>query len=521
MSGFRTIWIIGVLLGAMSATPRIAAAQTPSADVQQRVDTLEARIRELEQRLALARGLPATAQSPPTLPPVVDGAPLLVVSAVTTSSPVAAPPTLAAIESEIEQLDQQIRVVARRLELDREQAAERAKTTPAVAAGREGFTIRSADGGFQLRLRGYVQSDGRFYADDEAEQGADTFVLRRVRPILEGTLFRNFDVRLTPDFGGGTTVLQDAYVDLRFTPSVKVRAGKFKTPFGLERLVSATELLFVERALPTAVAPNRDVGVLLYGDVVKGRLNYTAGVVNGVSDGASGDADDRDGKDAVARLFALPFSGTRHERLRGLGIGVAGTSGTQRGSLVAPNLPVFRTNGQIVFARYRLDGTVEGTTVSNGSHWRASPQGYYYSGPFGVLAEYVFSSQRVRRAAETARLGTRAWQVATSYVLTGEDSSYRGVLPRSVFDPSAGSWGAFEVTARVNQLTLDADAFPEFANPAIAARDARAWGVGANWYLNRAVKLTVDFEETHFQGGAASGARATERDVLTRIQVGY
>ncbi len=521
MPGRRTIWIIGLLLGAISGHPGNAAAQAPAPDVQQRVEALEARIRELEQQLASARGVPGSTPAPVALPTVASLAPVLAMAAVTNSSPAAPLPTLETLASEIDQLDQRIRIVGRQLELDREQATERAKTTPAVVAGREGFTLRSADGAFQLRLRGYVQSDGRFYAADDGEQGTDTFVLRRVRPIIEGTLFKNFDVRLTPDFGGGTTVLQDAFVDLRFSPVAKIRAGKFKTPFGLERLASATDLLFVERALPTAVAPNRDLGVLLYGDLFARTLNYTVGVVNGVADGASADTDDRDGKDAVARLFALPFKESRHERLQGLGIGFAGTSGTRRGTLVGPNMPIFRTNGQLVFARYRLDGTADGTTVSDGSHWRASPQGYYYTGPFGVLAEYVFSSQRVRRAAETARLDTRSWQVAASYVLTGEDSSYRGVTPRSAFDPSSGSWGAFELTARVNQLTLDDDAFPVFANPETAARDARAWGAGINWYLNRAVKLTADFEETHFRGGAAFGARETERDLLTRIQVGY
>ena len=182
----------------------------------------------------------------------------------------------------------------------------------------------------------------------------------------------------------------------------------------------------------------------------------------------------------MARLFALPFKESRHERLRGLGIGVR--RHVRHAAWHAWSRQTCRSSGPTVRScspGIAWTAPAAGTTVSDGSHWRASPQGYYYTGPFGVLAEYVFSSQRVRRAAETARLGTRAWQVATSYVLTGEDSSYRGVTPRSAFDPSSGSWGAFELTARVNQLTLDDDAFPVFANPATAARDARAWGVGA------------------------------------------
>ena len=72
-----------------------------------------------------------------------------------------------------------------------------------------------------------------------------------------------------PDFGGGTTVLQDAYLDLKFSPAFKLRTGKFKSPLGLERLASALDIPFVERAYPTSIVANRDIGVLLFGDVAK------------------------------------------------------------------------------------------------------------------------------------------------------------------------------------------------------------------------------------------------------------
>src|SRR5688572_30855207 len=104
----------------------------------------------------------------------------------------------------------------------------RRKPVPAIAAGRDGFQLRSADGNFTLRLRGLIHSDGRFFANDAADTGTDTFLMRRVRPIVEATLFKNFDFRLMPDFGDGRTVVQDAYLDLRFATGIKVRAGKFK-----------------------------------------------------------------------------------------------------------------------------------------------------------------------------------------------------------------------------------------------------------------------------------------------------
>ena len=44
--------------------------------------------------------------------------------------------------------------------------------------------------------------------------------------------------------------------------------------------------------------------------------------------------------------------------------------------------------------------------------------------------------------------------------LTGENASYKGLIPSSPFDPFKRTWGAFEVAARYNEIDLDTDAFP-------------------------------------------------------------
>jgi phosphate-selective porin OprO and OprP len=470
-----------------------------------RIEVLAAELRALERTLSARAEADAAAGAPrpdPAAPTPVPGN--------------------AAIAEALHELDQKIRILERKIELDQEKQAEAAKTAPVTGAGRDGFQLRSADGAYQLRFRTLVHADSRAYLDDTAEQGADTFVLRRVRPIIDATVFKYFDVRLTPDFGGGTTVIQDAYVDMRFAPFAKVRAGKQKQPFGLERLVSASNLPFIERALPTAVAGNRDIGAMLYGDLFKNRLSYWAGVFNGVVDGGSADLDDRDGKDAVARVMVQPFRGSSHQRFEGLGIGLAGSYGSQDGALLAPGLPAYRTPGQLVFFRYRADGTDAGTVVADGTRYRISAQGYFYSGRLGVLGEQVYSSQAVRREATSGRMGTNSWQLLGTWVLTGERASYTGVIPRHAFEPSAGNLGAFELTARYHELSADREAFPVFANPANAARTARAWATGLNWYVNRSVKLSADYEQTQFRGGAANGGdRSTEHDILTRVQFGF
>ena len=160
----------------------------------------------------------------------------------------------------------------------------------------------------------------------------------------------------------------------------------------------------------------------------------------------------------------------------------------------------------------------------DGGHTRYSPQFTYYWGPFGAMGEYVRSSTDVRRLGATEQFENDAWQLALHYVLTGENASYRGVVPRSPFSPEHGTWGAFEIAARYHELHVDPDAFSlGFADPLVSAEDAEAWGVGVNWYMNRWLKLVLDFERTRFDGGggAVRDDRETESAILFRMQLAY
>jgi phosphate-selective porin OprO and OprP len=489
----------GLLMILLTVTA--AAAQQPS--TPSTTESTEARIRALEELVARLSASGAASATTPATGTKTDE--LAVVEA---------------LASKLEDLDQQLRVLQRKLEIEKEQATEKAKVTPTVVAGREGYAVKSADGDFQLKFRGYVQADGRFVGDSDGTSGPTNFVLRRVRPVLEATAFKLFDFKLMPDFGQGTTSLQDAYADLKFVPWLKVRAGKFKGPFGLERLESATELTFVERGTPTNIAPNR---VQAFGDLAHERISYAVGIFNGVVDGGSTDTDDHSGKDVEGRVFFLPFKKAKSETFQQLGLGVAGSDGSQRGTLTTPNLPTYKTAAQQTFFKYRSDGTATGTTFADGQHWRFGPQAYYYVGSVGFLTEYYVSSQRVRLGTKGADVQSAAWQVSGQWALTGEKESYRGIVsPRRNFDRQTGGWGGFELTARVGQQTIDDTAFPVFANPSAAARAALDSVVGVNWFVNKFVKLTGQYENINFDGGAPNGGdRSAERGVFTRVQFAF
>ena len=386
-------------------------------------------------------------------------------------------------------------------------SAEEKNPQLTISAGKGGFLLTSPDGDFQFRVRGYIQADGRFFFD-QSSSAIDTFVLRRVRPVFEGTVYKIFDFKIMPDFGLGTTVLQDAYLDARFSPMFKVRFGKAKTPFGLERLQSATDLIFIERSLATNLVPNRDLGISVYGDSEK--WSYAAGIFNGVVDLGSGDIDTGgDSKDFAGRIFVWPFAQ--------LGIGIATTAGNQDGTLVSPGLPNYRTQGQLTWFRYRIGSSVVATTLANGTRLRLSPQLTYYKGSFGILAEYVSSSQEVVNGTNAADIRNEAWNFTTHYVLTGEPAGYKGVSPESPFDPGSGSFGAWEVAFRYSRLDIDEDAFPVFADPVTSASQAENLAAGVNWYLNKNVKFMLDYDHTTFQDAGIP----TEKLIQVRFQIAW
>ena len=141
-------------------------------------------------------------------------------------------------------------------------------------------------------------------------------------------------------------------------------------------------------------------------------------------------------------------------------------------------------------------------------------------GHLGLLAEYASSSTPLVKAEVAGHVKNDAWQAAASFLLTKEKAGFSPVKPRRPFDPSNGRWGAFELAARVHQLSVDDDAFAlGFADLKKSARRATAWAVGLNWYLNRNIKYVLNYEQTSFDGGAAAGDRPKEKAVLARAQV--
>ncbi len=408
-----------------------------------------------------------------------------------------------------------------------------------VAAGPGGFTLTSNNNRWQISFRALIQADGRFWFDDTERPQINTFLIRRAQPYIEGRLPYGVSFLISPDFGGGTAILQDAYLGLDLLDALKFRIGKFRPPFGLERLQPTSNLSFVEFGLPTLLTPNRDVGAMVHGDLFSGFFGYAGGIFNGVPDNGSADLDADSQKEFAGRVYFRPLRALGTEALGRLFIGVATTFGRVSGNptnTALPNpalTPAYKTPGQIsdftyISAASGVTPSYSNTVVANGAHNRYGAYLYEAVGPFSLLGEYYISNQVVGRAGfGSIEVRNHAYQAQATFILFGADAAYDYVHVRTPVEPSAGHFGALEIAARIGHLAVDSDVFPNFASPTGSIRGATEGTFGANWYWSDNAKFVINWDHTAFQGGAktptevAAGHREDENIFLLRAQVVY
>lgn len=507
MRNFRRTTLAGVIQLALLGIPTAHAADT---------EALERRIRELESRLEK-----------------LDRAGAL------SAKPVASTPS-----PEVEKLNRKVNTLERKLEVQDEVTAGAFQKLPVFDVGDNGFRITSADKKHQVRIRGAAQADARFFTEDDNHKSTNTFDLKQARVWLEGYVFKNIYYKIMPDFAASGNILPDAYIDYAYDPSVNLLVGKFKPSISLERLQGDSDGTFLERAFPTYLASNRDVGIQVHGafakpgysaETVPGPIDsrnfitYQLAVDNGAGDDGSPNNNGGatyDSKEFVGRVFAHPFQHTGFSWLEGLGIGLAGTQGdSNKQALKNQATPIGRTT-YLDYSKVYAGGTAP---TSDGDRHRIYPQAYWYAGPFGLMGEYVVSSQRLSGTnqagqAVNVKQNNKAWQVFASYVLTGEDNAFGAVKPIQNFSPLDGRWGAWQLAARWSEIDIDNSTF-QVITPNQSASHATAWALGVNWYLNAYALVRADYEQVSFDGGAGTLAkvsdRPTEQVFATRFQLSF
>ena len=175
----------------------------------------------------------------------------------------------------------------------------------------DGFTLRSPNGHFlmtpHLRLQtiyvGVLASKGT--ADNGVAPDQSGFTLTHAEVILEGHIWtRLLAYRLQLDAAESPTI-NDAFVQIGPPHRCGLRVGQFKVPYGLQRRTYSGELEFLDISAPMAAFQlDRDVGVMLVGRPLGGRLAYELAILNGAWAGRPNDNIDLA---YAAHVAAAPF----------------------------------------------------------------------------------------------------------------------------------------------------------------------------------------------------------------------
>jgi phosphate-selective porin OprO/OprP len=256
--------------------------------------------------------------------------------------------------------------------------------------------------------------------------------------------------------------------------------------------------------------------------MAKGLLNYSLSLINGTGRNTS---DTNDEKDVVARVVLTPFNASENALLKGLHFGGGITYGNQEtGRDAMRRQGKFQTAGGTAFFQFN-----EGV-YHDGERTRYGAELAWIVGPFSLKGEWMgmeLDDLYVTRGGSKDDFSIDGSYVSLSYIVTGEsqpfkDGTYRMIVPKQTFDPRKGTWGAVQLVARYETLSIDEDVFQKgYANASTYTNDVDGYTLGVNWYLNDGIRAMVNYNRTDFDGDIIKNGKQLKNEdvVLVRIQL--
>ena len=342
----------------------------------------------------------------------------------------------------------------------------------------------------EAELGGYVAAGvdhyGSFY-DEDGERSTTRGVLRNAKLELELALGERWEAELDGSYkieGDKKELdLGDAYLLYDGESRFEAQIGRFKEPFGLERLASYTSLNTSERSLVTsAFAPGRSIGVMA-GQYRK-RGTWSLGLFTDEPDGGSTHA-------ITARLTRAPI----RSESQTLHLGAAASYrdlGDSRFQI--------KDEGEV----FSADNVIRSPRFEAGDAWLAGLEAAWLYHRLTLVAEAM--AQSVRRTD-----GSR-WQFGGAYLQAGvfltDDRRYyrRGEFDR--IEPRHRA-GALELVARHSAVDL---------RERNLGAEASVTLLGLAWYLGELFQLRLNYLMPDIRGNTLmavpDGDAVTLRAVL-------
>ncbi|MDF3131098.1 porin [Kiritimatiellaeota bacterium B1221] len=147
-----------------------------------------------------------------------------------------------------------------------------------------GYKIKSEDGESYLKIGGRIQLQYHSVSPDEGDS-TDELFFRRLRPYIEGSLYKDWKAKFQFDMGKSKTEIKDMYFQYKGYDFGNVTLGNKTFPFSREQLTSSKKQGVVERTFVgdhNYGSPDRQVGIYLDGG--SDMLTYGLGLAMGAID---------------------------------------------------------------------------------------------------------------------------------------------------------------------------------------------------------------------------------------------
>jgi phosphate-selective porin OprO/OprP len=351
-----------------------------------------------------------------------------------------------------------------------------------------------------VKLGGFFQADVGWFNQDatsiaavgDVQDGAD---FRRARLSASGDVAENINYFVEFDFGfPGRPNFTDIYMDVESQCGPgRLRLGQWRQPMGMDAMTSVKDLTFLERALPFAFVPFRQIGVGKYYGSDDGISTFAVSAMRFPTDTFGGNVGDNGGYGVVSRATIVPWATDHDRRLWHLGGAI---------TFADPSNDLVRYRNQPEFFVSETGGA---DLVPAGVPSAVPP--FVDTGPIdaqnfrilnleSALVCYSFHMQSELYFTSVNQLGgpvANFWgaYAQAGYILTGETRPYlrnTGVLGRIVpnepYDSATGP-GAWEIAARLSTLDL--------ADVNVAGGRLTDLTLGLNWYLARNAKCQFNY----------------------------
>jgi phosphate-selective porin OprO/OprP len=307
-----------------------------------------------------------------------------------------------------------------------------ASLSPPLSAQAPPAEVKAGGRSASLLFGGLIQAqaEGGDRGDSRFATANDRFYLRRARLNATGKFLEEFDFRLEIELTGTlgeTSNLRaqatDAYITWNKHPGAQVRFGQFKSPFGYEQLYGDPRLPTIERTLVNdRLTFARQIGMMVFGDLLDKRFSYAAGIFNGNSVNTTGN--DNDEMSPYGRISAQLFRGPLFGKEGTLALGINGYS-SEDAAVTLAGLGFDSTP-----ATAERDNIFAGKRDGFGCDLQLKAPG----GGFEVWAEYLEGHFEPINGRPGAELDAEGWSLQASYFVVADKIEL--VARHEIFDPS-------------------------------------------------------------------------------------